>query len=470
MWFRKDLRLADHPALHEAIQEQLKILPVFIQDSASETPWAPGAASNAWLHRSLLALDNDLHKLGSRLIFREGDSLQSLRQLVSETGATHVYWNRRYEPGIMQRDAAIKESLKEQGIQVRSFNGSLLAEPWQIQNQAGNPFQVFTPYWRHHRLKILVTSPLPTPSPAVFCKQFDALPSRLLDDLKLTPSIHWDRGFWQRFTPGESGAHHALKRFVNQGILLQYGTGRDRPDQHQTSRLSPHLHFGEISPRQILHAIKEAGVETAHDASIFLSEVGWREFAYHLIYHFPDTTHSPLKSKFESFPWNPSRNHLDAWKHGHTGIPIVDAGMRELWHTGWMHNRVRMIVASFLVKNLLIPWQEGARWFWDTLVDADLASNAMGWQWVAGCGADAAPYFRIFNPVLQSQKFDPRGDYIRTWIPELQAVTSPLVHTPWKDASLIRTTGYPEKRISLIESRNRALEAYNSLQTQEAKS
>jgi len=462
VWFRKDLRISDNPALHEALQSSLKIIPVYIHDPEAAAQWSPGSASLTWLHYSLISLQKSLEALGSRLIIRQGHSSSELERLIEETGADHVFWNRRYEPAFRERDTGIKHELKGKGLQVQSFNANLIAEPWEIRNQSGNPFQVFTPYWKHHRSRIPVPTPLPQPA-SLNPTPDPSLASLEVQDLRLLPKIQWDRGFWERFTPGEQGAQKALQYFTQQDIISNYPEFRNRPDFYQTSRLSPHLSFGEISPRQIFHSIQTTGNEQSEGAKVFSSEIGWREFAYHLIYHFPNTTDRPLKTKFESFPWESNEVALEQWKRGYTGIPIIDAGMRELWSTGWMHNRIRMIVGSFLVKNLLIPWQEGARWFWDTLVDADLASNTLGWQWVAGCGADAAPYFRIFNPVLQSQKFDPKGDYIRQWIPELASVKSSQIHTPWRDYSILRETGYPEKTVSLIESRNRALQAYQTI-------
>lgn len=463
LWMRRDLRLSDNPALHHALEDGHQVLPVYIHDPSAEGHWAPGAASLAWLNHSLVSLTGQFEDIGGKLVVRVGDSLDQLQQLIEETKAKAVYWNRCYEPLVIKRDTNIKDSLGKAGISVKSFNGSLIAEPWDIENKSGNPFQVFTPFWKHHRASIKVEAPLPAPIRGRFLPYSGSVPSETLDSLKLTPSLAWDAGFWDRFTPGEPGAQTALKVFIESGRVTNYKNDRNRPDLPHTSRLSPHLHFGEISPRTVHAEISKQRLDGDKGASVFMSEVGWREFAYHLLYHFPHTTDRALKPKFQDFPWETNEKRFEEWKRGETGIPIIDAGMRELWHTGWMHNRVRMIVGSYLVKNLLIPWQEGAKWFWDTLVDADLASNSLGWQWVAGSGADAAPYFRIFNPVLQSQKFDPDGHYIRRWVPELGAVRSEKIHTPWRDAELLRTTGYPEKSISLIESRNRALDAYNQL-------
>ncbi|MEQ9825387.1 MAG: deoxyribodipyrimidine photo-lyase [Puniceicoccaceae bacterium] len=463
VWFRRDLRLRDNPALQAASEHCRYILPIYLHDPSSEGNWTAGAASKSWLHYSLQALQQTLRSQGCPLLIRAGHSREILSDLINETGATHLFWNRCYEPSAMARDACIRQKFKPQGIHSQSFNASLLAEPWEIANQQGKPFQVFTPFWKHHRQHIADSKPLPTPD--LNGRALRSIPTGIpLEELQLLPHPRWDRGFWQRFTPGEQGAQEALDSFVHEETILRYSTDRNRPDLKQTSLLSPHLHFGEISVRQVAHRVSQLGHGTHESIHTFLSEIGWREFAYHLLYHFPHTTQHPLKDKFTDFPWREAPEQLDAWRRGQTGIPIVDAGMRELWQTGWMHNRVRMITGSYLVKNLLIPWQSGASWFWDTLVDADLASNTLGWQWVAGCGADAAPYFRIFNPVLQSERFDPKGIYLRKWIPELASASERLIHTPWRDPNLLRKSGYPEKQISLIESRNRALAAYETMQ------
>ena len=391
VWFRLDLRLRDNPAL-EAAAKLGEIVPVFIWAPEEEGAWPPGAASRWWLHHSLKALTKDL---GS-LVIRRGPSLDALRQLVKETGATSVFWNRRYEPALIARDTKVKQALLADGLKVESFNSALLFEPWEIKTGSGGPYQVFTPFYRACVAKGVKTETLKPLRPDVAgAKSLD------LDDLGLLPKLDWAKGFdWQ---PGEAGAHKLLKGFRDEN----YSKLRDLPATGGTSRLSPHLHFGEISPRQVW-------VATSHEP--YRRQLIWREFAHHLLYHFPHTPEKPLRTKFESFPWVRDSKAIKAWQRGRTGFPLVDAGMRELWTTGWMHNRVRMVTASFLVKDLLISWQEGARWFWDTLVDADLANNTLGWQWVAGCGADAAPYFRIFNPASQAEKFDPDGEYIRRWV------------------------------------------------------
>jgi len=402
-WFRLDLRVTDNPSLVAASQSGGTVVPVFIWAPEEEAPWAPGGASRWWLHHSLAALDAELRKLGLRLIIRRGPTLATLRALVRETGATAVVWNRRYEPVVRARDAQVQQALRADGLPAESFNSALLFEPAEIQTGSGGPYRVFTPFWRAC-LKLGI-DPSPKGSPRLTGPK--SWPASLrLGDLGLLPKLDWARGFnWQ---PGTAGAAQELQRFVQTG-LAEYKTGRDCPARVGTSRLSPHLHFGEISPRQVWAAV---GSED------YRRQLVWREFAYHLLYHYPHTAEQPLRAEFKKFPWRKAAAELTAWQRGRTGFPLVDAGLRELWTTGWMHNRVRMVAASFLVKDLLIPWQAGARWFWDTLVDADLANNTLGWQWVAGCGADAAPFFRIFNPTTQAEKFDPTGKYIGRWASE----------------------------------------------------
>ena len=408
LWFRQDLRLADHAALTAALERNAPIIPVFLWCPEEEQPWAPGAASRWWLQQSLLALTSTLEARGSRLILRRTrNSLLELQDLLRETGAEAVYWSRRYEPQVIQRDQRIKESLRTAGIEARSFNAALLIEPWDVQNLAGKPFQVFTPYWRKVSSSLDLPKPLPAPRKI---RAPTAWPRSLaLTELELMPTINWYGGMQSSWQPGEAGAARQLDLFL-EAAVEHYSLQRNLPAVRGSSRLSPHLHFGEISPRQIWHAAER------WRSSQFMAEIGWREFAHHLLYHFPHTSDAPLRKDYERFPWRDDAVQLAAWQRGKTGVPLVDAGMRELWHTGWMHNRVRMVVASFLVKNLRLHWLEGARWFWDTLVDADLASNTLGWQWAAGCGADAAPYFRVFNPTSQAEKFDPAGQYISHWL------------------------------------------------------
>jgi deoxyribodipyrimidine photo-lyase len=380
-----------------------------------------------------------------------------------------VVWNRRYEPQVVERDRKVKEGLRNAGLEAGSWNALLLAEPWTIRNKAGGPFQVFSPYWRHCLQSLDPAAPLPAPDGVASPRRWPA--GEALDALDLLPRIPWDAGIRRDWCPGEASAVRRLEAFVQQG-LAGYGTERDRPGHPGTSRLSPHLHFGEISPRQVWHSIATAAARRGIPPETwkswqFLAEVGWREFAHHLLFHFPHTPRLPLRHEFGGFPWRVDPAALRLWQRGLTGYPLVDAGMRELWETGWMHNRVRMVTASFLVKHLLLSWEEGARWFWDTLVDADLASNTLGWQWTAGCGADAAPYFRVFNPVSQGERYDPAGEYVRRWVPELRALPNDWIHQPWAaprdvlQAAGVRLGGsYPRPIVDHAEARTRALAAY----------
>jgi len=469
VWLRRDLRLADNPALLAAVETGKPLVPVFIQEPETTTSWVMGSASRWWLHHSLASLDEGLRRLGSGLVIRRGPALEVLRALANETGASGIFWNRLYEPASIDRDTRVKQALREQGLRVATYNGSLLYEPWELVKSDGDPYRVFTPFW-----KALLNQGLrrpPEPAPAALPPLPAGLPTETLEALNLLPRIPWDVGFHSRWTVGEQGAYRQLAEFLDEG-LSDYKTGRDIPGQSGTSSLSPHLHFGEISPRQIVAAVTREGEQTlGPGAECYLREIGWREFAYHLLFHFPHTAESPLDEKFVRLPCrNDFAEELQRGQQGRTGYPIVDAGMRELWHTGWMHNRVRMIVASLLTKNLLIPWLEGARWFWDTLVDADLASNTLGWQWTAGCGADAAPYFRIFNPVLQGERFDPEGHYVRRWVPELTRLPAALIHKPWEagelrlDACGVRLgRDYPAPLVDLKGSRQRALDAFAAL-------
>jgi deoxyribodipyrimidine photo-lyase len=477
VWFRQDLRLADQAALHAAIAAGGPVVPVFIWAPDEEGDWSPGRASRWWWHQSLAALEAALRRCGSRLVIRRGPTLATLRQLLAETGAGAVHWNRRYEPAIVRRDAAIKEALRAEGVAVQSHNAALLHEPWTIQNQSRKPFQVFTPFWRHCLSQ-------PDPEPPLAAPARLPAPGRWpkslpLAELELQPRLPWADGFRTEWQPGEAGAQAKLELFLAQAFDA-YSGQRNRPDVVGTSRLSPHLHFGEISPRQIWFALKRMAERRQLPAAVwrssqFLAEVGWREFAHHLLYHFPHTPTAPLRAEFSAFPWRNDPAWLRAWQRGQTGFPIVDAGMRELWATGWMHNRVRMIVASFLVKDLLLPWSAGARWFWDTLVDADLAQNTLGWQWTAGCGADAAPYFRVFNPRSQGEKFDPEGAYVRRWCPELARLPAEFIHAPDQAPSEVLAragvelgVNYPAPIVSHAIAREVALEAYARLRQRQA--
>ncbi len=473
VWFRLDLRLSDNPALLAAVRRGRPILPVFIWAPDEEGAWPPGGASRWWLHQSLKALAADLEQRGSRLILRRGPTQPTLLQLARSTGAGAVFWNRRYEPALVARDTRLKAALQGAGLEVESFNSALLFEPWTLANQAGKPFQVFTPFWRHCLAR--EEPPLPEAAPETWPAPARWPKSEPLAALELEPRMDWTAGLRAAWTPGEAGAAAALRRFAEPGFS-GYSEHRNRPDLPGTSRLSPHLHFGEIGPRQVWHALKDVAVRRGQPPSLwrrsqFVSELGWREFAHHLLFHFPHTPEQPLRPQFARFPWRQHPEGLRAWQRGRTGYPIVDAGMRELWTTGWMHNRVRMITASFLVKDLLVDWREGARWFWDTLVDADLASNTLGWQWTAGCGADAAPFFRIFNPLSQGLKFDPHGDYVRRWVPELACLPAEWIHQPsaappevLARAGVELGTQYPRPIVSHAIAREVALEALARIQ------
>ncbi|MCB1624047.1 MAG: deoxyribodipyrimidine photo-lyase [Pseudomonadales bacterium] len=469
VWFRQDLRLSDNPALAAAVASRQAIIPLYCLDDAGGGDWSAGGAQRWWLHQSLAALDESLRRRGSQLIVRRGTSREIIAELIEETGADALYWNRRYEPASSAQDTVIKAALEARGLKVVSCNGRLLNEPWKIRNRSGKPFQVFTPFWRHCLEQDDPSDPLAAPRSLEAPGRW---PNALaLDALALLPSFRWYDRMARSWQPGERGATVALRQFVARTIW-SYAETRNIPAIGGTSRLSPHLHFGEISPRQIWHAVRKRAERDRLSANEwrtnqFLTELYWREFAYHLLFHFPHTPTAPLRPEYARFPWQPDAGQLRAWQRGATGVPMVDAGMRELWATGWMHNRVRMIVASFLVKNLLVPWQHGARWFWDTLLDADLASNTLGWQWCAGSGADAAPYFRIFNPVSQGRKFDPEGVYVRSWVPEIGKLPDKYLHAPWtappavlRAAAVELGNNYPRPLVDLEQTRARALQAY----------
>jgi len=474
VWFRSDLRLADNPALCAALAAGAPVVPVYLHAPGEESPWQPGGAARWWLHHSLARLGESLAALGAELCLRTSDdSLAGLQLLVRECAATRVVWNRRYEPAIRARDEIIKRTLRAQGIETESYACALLHEPWSIRTRSGGPYQVFTPFWRH--CKSLADPPPPLPAPQALPSSARRPASQTIDSLALLPALDWPSGLAAAWTPGEHEALRRLERFTGEALEL-YSSRRDLPGTAGTSRLSPHLHFGEVGPRQIWHAVRRAaltrGWAFSWRDSQFLAEVGWREFAHHLLYHFPHTPEQPLRANFRRFPWRSSGALLRAWQHGATGYPLVDAGMRELWRTGWMHNRVRMITASFLVKDLLLPWSEGARWFWDTLVDADLASNTLGWQWVAGCGADAAPFFRVFSPVAQGTRFDGAATYVRRWVPELAALPDDWIHQPWAaPAQVLRAAGitlggdYPRPLVDHDSARQRALQAFASIRS-----
>jgi deoxyribodipyrimidine photo-lyase len=471
VWFRRDLRLADNPALHLATAGGGPVVAVYVHAPEEEAPWSQGAASRWWLHHSLAALDADLRQRGIPLTVRRGPSLPALLALAREVGAHRLAWNRLYDPATVARDTTVKAALREQGFEVESCNAALMCEPWTIRTGTGGPYRVFTPYWRACQ-ESLDAQAVPTPAPVRLSGPNPAPAGLALAELDLLPRQRWGQGLQAAWQPGERGAQARLAEFCEEW-LDRYDDGRNRPDQPGSSRLSPHLHWGEIGPRQCLVAARNAVADrpgTQSSAQAFVRELGWREFAHHLLHHFPETTGRPLDAKFAAFPWRADDALLAAWQRGRTGYPIVDAGMRELWTTGWMHNRVRMIAASLLTKNLGQSWVAGARWFWDTLVDADLAANTLGWQWTAGCGADAAPFYRIFNPVLQAERFDPQRAYLRRWLPELGHLPDTWIHRPWQaPAAVLQAAGvslghsYPAPVVDFPTSRAAALAAYATI-------
>ena len=455
-WFRQDLRLQDNPGLNHASQGH-KVLPIYIVDEKNSGKFAPGAASNWWLYNSLVALNKSLK---NKLSVYKGDPLAVIMHLVKKYKVCQITWNRCYEPWSIKRDQLIKEYLTAKHIKVHSFNSTLLWEPWEVLKADGTPYKVFTAFYRTGCLaKKKPRAPIPKPFRITLMQ--DTSSSLTLEDLELLPKIPWHMQLAKYWKFGEVNARKTLERFI-QDRIQNYQAGRNYPAKKCISNLSPHLHFGEISPHQVWSAVQELAIDDNVDH--FCSELGWREFSYNLLYYNPDLPQKNLQKKFDLFPWYKNNRLLQAWQHGRTGIPMVDAGMRELWQTGFMHNRVRMIVGSFLVKNLNIHWKHGERWFWDCLVDADLANNSAGWQWIAGSGADAAPYFRIFNPVTQGQKFDPEGIYIRKYVPELSKLPNKYLFAPWqtpgdvlKKFNIILGTTYPMPIVDLQQSRQNAL-------------
>lgn len=464
LWFRHDLRLADNPALLAAAATGRPVLPVFIWSPGEEAAWPPGAASRWWLHQALIDLATQLTAAGSRLTIRTGPTAAAIHQLGRETGARGLFYNRRYEPAIRARDSSLQRTLRDEGWQVESFNSALLFEPGTIANNAGQPFKVFTPFFKKCLMANL-TPPVTDDFSEALRRPLPPAASEPLADLRLLDGLSPNNGLETAWRPTRAAAQEHLDRFLA-GPLLRYSNDRNYPGLEGTSRLSPYLHCGQIGPREVaaamaLHAQANGGGGT------FFAELIWREFAHHVLYHFPLTASQPLRSEFAAFPTQRDETILEKWRDGLTGYPIVDAGMRQLRQTGWMHNRVRMVVASFLVKHLLHPWLDGARWFWETLVDADLASNTLGWQWAAGCGADAAPFFRVFNPILQGGKFDPAGDYVRLFVPELAGLAGDWIHQPWEaPPALLSRLGlqlghhYPRPVIEHSQGRERALAAF----------
>jgi deoxyribodipyrimidine photo-lyase len=467
LWFRRDLRLADNPALNHAVETGRPVLPVYIHDMGPAVR-RPGAASLWWLDKSLRALDASLRERGSRLILRSGDSEAELRRLIDETGADAVFLNRRFEPDAFARDADVAHALKADGVEVKGWNGSLLCRPGGVLNGSGLPYKVFTPFYK--ALMAAAEPPAHTTGPRTIDTP-KGVDSDAVDDWALHPTRpDWSGGF--DWTPGEAGASDALTAFIAGG-LKSYSRDRDHPSTGGCSRLSPHLHFGEIHPWHAAaraRAAADDGRVPRAEAEKFVTEIGWRDFSAHLLHHFPQITDTAFKPEYDQMPWRDDPRGLTAWQKGLTGYPIVDAGMRQLWATGWMHNRVRMIVASFLIKDLLIDWRAGESWFWDTLVDADLGSNVQNWQWVAGSGADASPYFRVFNPITQGTKFDAEGRYVRHWVPEIAPIPDKWIHAPWtappevlRDAGVRLGATYPRPIVDHAQARDRALDALRTV-------
>lgn len=472
-WFRQDLRLRDLPGLSAALASGRPVLACYILDDDSPGDWQLGGASRWWLHYSLSALSADIAELGGQLYLAKGRPDKILAELAASSGADLVCCSRQYEPWARVLEERLHESLAEVGVELKRYAGSLLWEPETVMNQAGTPFKVFTPFWR--KCRDLPVAQVPDTAATFSTWEKEAPSSASLDDLRLLPAQpNWAQSWEQLWRPGERAAADKLDAFLR-GDIAEYAEGRDFPARNTTSRLSPHLHFGEISPARVFRAASSAGATNPALQEMtgkFLSELGWREFSHHLLFHFPTLPERAFKSQFSNFPWVGGADLLRAWQRGETGYPIVDAGMKELWHTGYMHNRVRMVAASFLCKHLLIDWRAGQRWFWDTLVDADLANNACGWQWVAGSGADASPYFRIFNPTTQAKKFDGDGDYIRRWLPELGALPDKYLHQPWAaPADVLRTAGvtlgetYALPIVDHRDARNAALTAYADIKS-----
>ncbi len=473
LWFRRDLRLADNPALAAAVATGRPVLPLYVHDTETPGIRPPGGASRWWLHQSLAGLGGDLAERGAALVLRRGPAAHVIADIVKETGADAVFWNRLYDRPAIDRDSGIKRALKGRGLAAESFNASLLIEPWAIATKGGTPFRVFTPFWK--ALSAAVEPQRPLPAPEKITPFAAAVDSDGLEDWALLPAApNWAAGFHDFWAPGEMNALRQARDF-HDGNLADYKRLRDAPGERGTSRLSPHLHFGEIGPRLRGYAVTFGAAarddaRTGDGGTAFLRELGWREFNQHLLFHFPELPERNIDSAFGAFPWRDDPAGLTAWQRGQTGYPIVDAGMRELWQTGWMHNRVRMAAASFLVKHLLVDWRAGEAWFWDTLVDADPANNAGNWQWVAGCGFDAAPYFRIFNPILQGERFDPDGAYVRRWVPEIAALPDKYLHKPWEapadildKAGIVLGETYPHPIVDHRQARQRALDAYAAI-------
>lgn len=464
--FTLDLRLADNPGLHAANKVYGEVIPAFIYDSSLK--WAEGGASLWWLHHSLADLQTRIRDQGGTLLLKQGDYLKSVETILENNNISAIYFSRAYEPELIAIQSKIYQLAEKNGLECKRYGGRLLWEPDAVFNKQGEPYKVFTPFYRYVKSQYTVPSELPKYKINWSTKK---LSSDKLGSWKLLPqNPNWAKEFEEQWQPTELFANQTLAQMCRYKKFQEYSDKRDIPAEDGTSQLSPFLHFGQLSPRTVWHKISDKNKDNISEVEPFLRQLVWREFSYCLLFHWPNLPEKPFMEKFKDFPWRTSKKHLKAWQQGKTGYPIVDAGMRQLWQIGWMHNRVRMICASFLTKHLRIHWGEGAAWFWDTLVDADLANNSAGWQWVAGCGADAAPYFRVFNPTLQGEKFDKNGEYIKQWVPELAALPTKYIHTPWQapqkildEANIELGKTYPKPIVDHKTAREEALAAYGEI-------
>ncbi|MDX1949077.1 MAG: deoxyribodipyrimidine photo-lyase [Rickettsiales bacterium] len=474
VWFRQDLRITDNPALKNAIENSKFTSAIYIlDDEKKQKIRALGGASKWWLHYALQDLSNNLKEnYNIDLIIRKGNPEEIIPEICAENNIEKLYYNRLYEPYYYKRDSEISDILSKQNIAVENFNSALLVEPWEVKNGSREFFKVYTHFYKACLKNFIPRNSIKKPKPQNKKFQKDIF-SESLESLNLTPKKpNWAKGFYDYWQVSEGAAENRLYNFL-ENLVENYDEKRNFPDVENTSKLSPYLHFGQISPHQILDAcelFKQKNPNSINGINKFISEIYWREFSYNLMFNFPSLPEKNFRAEFDNFPWEDNLENLKKWQKGKTGYPIIDAGMRELWHTGWMHNRVRMIVGSLLTKHLLTHWKYGEEWFWDCLVDADLANNSASWQWVSGSGADAAPYFRIFNPVMQGEKFDAYGVYVRKWIPELKHLPNEFIHKPWLASPLIlKAAGvelgknYPEPIIPMEKGRNKALEAYQKM-------